>query len=94
MHLRAHIREAQCAEVDHACRLHTRVLSRTSLLPTPAYPLQQVKRTFVRSVAVHSMNTLRVASEIFECSPLMRGGRLHTVRLASRTTGYTGLRES
>ena len=45
----------------------------------------------VRSVAVHSMNTLRVASVILECSPLMIGGSEHTTRLASKMTGYTGL---
>ena len=37
----------------------------------------------VRSVAVHSMKTSLVCSFIFECSPLMIGGRDKTTRLLS-----------
>lgn len=35
-------------------------------------------RALVRSVAVHSMKTLRVLSEMAECAPLMMGGRERT----------------
>lgn len=43
-----------------------------------------------RSVAVHSMKTSRVASEIFDASPLMRGGSESTVPAASRISGSAG----
>ena len=44
----------------------------------------------VRSVAVHSMKTLRVLSLILEWSPLMIGGSDSTTPLASWMTGYRG----
>ena len=47
--------------------------------------------TLVRSVAVHSMKTLRVSSVMREWWPLMMGGMLSTTPSASRITGYTAL---
>ena len=41
----------------------------------------------VRSVAVHSMNTLVVSRVIFDLLPLIMGGRDMTVSSASSTTG-------
>ena len=42
---------------------------------------------FVRSVAVHSMKTLRVVSWMREWRPLMRGGRERTVPALSLISG-------
>lgn len=58
------------------------------------YVVQYVSKqhfTFVKSVAVHSINTFFVFSVIFEWSPLIIGGSDNTIPLLSVITGYTEL---
>lgn len=52
-----------------------------------AHTVLSTTRALVRSVAVHSMNTLRVRSEMALRAPLITGGSDSTLRSASRMTG-------